>query len=64
MQKARRQHRPQQRPAPDAAARFAACKQALLENVQVTAEQSAAIERAAAIAPYRPGPQRELDLPL
>lgn len=64
MHKARRQHRPLPRPAPDAAGRFAACKQALLDNVPVSPEQLAAFERAAAIAPYRPDPQRELDLPI
>ena len=62
MQQARRQYRPQPRPARAAASRFAACKQALLDNVQVTAEQSAAIEHAARIAPYRKR-QGELALP-
>lgn len=62
MQSARRQYRPQPRPAPAAASRFAACKQSLLDNVQVTAEQSAAIEHCARLAPYRKV-QGELALP-
>jgi hypothetical protein len=53
VEQARRPYRPHVRPTPAAASRFAACKQALLDNVQVTAEQSAAIEHAARVAPYR-----------
>ena len=63
MQQARRPHRPQPRPAPAAAERFAACKQAVIDNAQLSEEQLAAIAHAAAIAPYRKL-QGELELPL
>lgn len=63
MRNAPRPHRAgRQRVKPAAAARFAECLRLLCSPEPVSAEQLAAIERKAALAPYQPKRQGELAL--
>lgn len=63
MRNAPRPHRAgRQRVKPAAAARFRACLALLYAGETPTPERAAAIEREAAMAPYRGGPQGELKL--